>query len=135
VVPLEPRAGDMKPPPKTLWATGTAADGLLFWNNADIPTADLVLVVEGMTDFLAASCWASSRPDRVAILGLGSGGARGLAGVDVPRPVPLVLATDDDEAGDRYAAEVAALYRHRRVLRVHPSRLASRQASACKAAK
>lgn len=127
VVALEPREPGGSLPPKVLWARDTPAEGLLFWNEVAPSLADLVLVVEGMTDWLAASCWAASRPDRIAVLGLTSGGAVALDEIDVPRAVPLVVATDDDPAGDAYAEAVAHRYRHRRVLRVHPSKFAARR--------
>ena len=112
---------------KTLWAKGTAAAGLLFWNEVPWQSADLVLVTEGLTDWLAASCWALDRP--VTVFGLTSGGAPAFASIDVPNSADLIIATDDDPAGDDYAAAVAAHYRHRKIHRARPSRFSATQAA------
>lgn len=105
---------------KTLWAKGTPSAGLLFWNEVPWQSAGLMLVCEGMTDWLAASCWATDR-EGVCVFGVGSGGASAFASIDVPKSADLILATDDDEPGDAYAAAVASHYRHRKIHRVRPS--------------
>jgi hypothetical protein len=113
---------------KTLWGRGLDARGLLFWNKRPTLDAQLVVVAEGITDWLAFACWADSRPG-VVVLGLTSGGDSAFTGaigpahpLHVPATADLILATDDDPAGDAYAARIASHYRHRRVNRVHPAR-------------
>ena len=64
-----------------------------------------VIVCEGMTDYLAAACRA---PADVAVLGASSGGFGALRGVKIPNGATVVIATDDDKAGDAYAAEIRA---------------------------
>jgi hypothetical protein len=105
---------------KTLWAKGTSSEGCLFWNGLAPSTAVLCVVAEGLTDWLALCAWADLQPGVLA-LGLTSGGPAGLADVPLPRACPVVVATDDDEAGDAYAVRVASVLRHHRVLRAHPS--------------
>lgn len=109
---------------KTLWAKGLDSAGLLFWNQRPTETADVVLVAEGLTDWLAAACWAEDRPG-VTVLGLTSGGPAGFAHVRLGDGTQLVIATDDDESGDAYAAAVAAHYPGRAIYRARPSRFFS----------
>ena len=107
---------------KTLWGKNLDARGLVFWNQHPVAEAQLVLVCEGLTDWLAASCWAENR-EAVTVLGLTSGGAEGFAHIAIPDTADLIIATDDDPTGNDYAAKVAAYYRHRRIHRASPSRL------------
>jgi predicted RNA-binding Zn-ribbon protein involved in translation (DUF1610 family) len=67
-----------------------------------------VALVEGLTDFLAAAQLAADlEPSRrPAVLGLVAGSARALGALTPWRGWRLVVLTDNDEAGDRYAAEV-----------------------------
>jgi hypothetical protein len=99
--------------PKTRWPYDCRADGLVF---ADRLGADLlrgeslgfdrVLVVEGLTDLVWAALWARGR--RVAVLGITSGSVSGLPSVRWPGGVPVVIATDQDQAGERYASAIAS---------------------------
>jgi hypothetical protein len=109
---------------KTLWGKNLDARGLVFWNQRPIAEASLVLVCEGLTDWLAASCWAAANPS-IVVLGLTSGGTEAFAHIVVPDTADLILATDDDPQGDDYAAKVAAHYPRRRVHRVRPSRFSA----------
>ncbi len=106
---------------KTLWGKHLDAHGLLFWNERSALTADVVLVAEGITDWLAASLWAEDKPG-VTVFGLTSGGPAAFAHIPIGEGARLVIATDDDPAGDAYAAAVAAHYPGRLILRAHPSR-------------
>lgn len=63
-----------------------------------------ILVVEGITDYLAAA----SRPSPgLAIVGACSGGFGALSSIRVPPGVTAFVATDHDTTGNRYADEVA----------------------------
>lgn len=112
--------------PKTRWPVGCAASGLLF---ATPPTRKLLggspeiaaevsqlLFVEGLTDFLAAALDAivcSGHGLRRAVLGITSGSLGALKRLRIPPRLPVLIATDADDAGDRYAAAIAtALPQH-----------------------
>jgi len=111
-------AADVGDDPKTRWPAGHTAGGLLFADVAGravlkgTPMLLLhgVLIVEGMTDTIAASIWAARRVcrrgERVAVLGITSGATAALASVDF-RGRPVYVATDPDGAGERYAEEIA----------------------------
>lgn len=99
--------------PKTRWPFNCRADGLIFGDAAgvallrgDARAFDRVLVVEGLTDMIAASLWAVGR--RVAVISVTSGSSAALMHVRWPSGVPVVVATDHDDAGNRYAAAVEA---------------------------
>lgn len=105
--------------PKTRWPRGYQARGLLFADNMGreflrgqrLAVLDGVLIVEGLTDTLAAAVWARGRQRRtgttLAVLGITAGGAAGLASVKTwPRKIPLYVATDWDETGHKYARAV-----------------------------
>lgn len=113
---------------KTLWAKGLDAEGLLFWNQRPAVSAEVVLVAEGITDWLAASLWAEDKPG-VTVFGLTSGGPSAFAHVEIAAAAKLVIATDDDDAGDAYAEAVVAHYPGRAVYRAHPSRLRHHEAA------
>lgn len=93
-------------PHKAAWPKGCTSAGLVF---ADPQVArpalrggtppQGVLVVEGAADYLAAC---AAAPAGLAVIGIGSGAFNSA----VPWPawqVPVWVATDADEAGDRYA--------------------------------
>jgi len=95
---------------KTRWPFETRATGLLFadpWiarpmlRGIDVQV-ERVVVVEGITDYLALSC---RQPSGTAVIGACSGGFGALAVARLPG-VPVYIATDGDAAGQRYAAEV-----------------------------
>jgi hypothetical protein len=101
---------------KTRWPFECRASGLLFADPAGarpmLRGADCsewvarVVIVEGITDYLAAASRLDRGPDRgTAVLGACSGGFAALGAARLPR-VPIYVATDSDTAGQRYAAEV-----------------------------
>jgi len=104
--------------PKTRWPDarrfGYACSGLFFADKAGLallrgsprPELKKLLIVEGLTDFLA-SALATTEDDQYAVLGGASGSFPALAEVTIPAAVQVIAATDDDQAGDRYAAEIA----------------------------
>ena len=125
---------------KTTWPRGTNNRGLLFadpgvarpWMTGSGPTPRSVLIAEGITDYLHAV--AARPPGRpLAVLGVESGSAAALRLVSWPIGIDVRIATDPDEAGDRYADEIrAALPAHARWRRVDlraprpvPSRLSA----------
>ena len=119
---------------KTLWGKGLDARGLVFWNERPTADAQLVVVAEGITDWLALACWASaqSKAPGIVVFGLTSGGADAFVHIPIPDTADLILATDDAPAGDDYAARVASHYRHRPVHRAHPSRFLDSRPKATK---
>ncbi len=106
--------------PKTRWPMG--CDGkysfsrLLFADmgarvllrGESMGGCEAVVIVEGMTDFLAASAAVLEEARPWAVLGATSGGFAALADVRWPKDLPAIIATDDDKAGERYAKEIAA---------------------------
>ena len=119
--------------PKTVWPTGGySASGLVFAAGASLallrgeqrPACEQtgVLIVEGLTDFVAATLWANRRRersrDRLAVIGIVSGSVSALPRIQVPPDLPWCIGTDNDEAGDRYAAAIRAALPHARIKRV-----------------
>ena len=88
---------------KAYWAKGILSANVLMWNEVEPAKACIVIVAEGITDFLTfcAVEWRSP----VCVFGATSGG---FVALDVPRNVPIVTATDHDEAGDAYEAKMRA---------------------------
>lgn len=111
--------------PKTLWATGIGAAGLLFWNGVMAHRADLVIIAEGLTDWLTLALWAVDR--RIAVYGGTSGGFSALARLEIVSDV--VIAVDEDSAGDAYCSTILSHVGHRRCSRVRPSIFSPRLAS------
>lgn len=103
---------------KTLNPIGQSPIGLVFADSAGVellkgsPVNDRVLIAEGLTDWLAWSChWGvDGRIERApAILGVVSGSWRedSQLAKRIPRGFTVTICTDDDEAGERYAAKIA----------------------------
>lgn len=97
---------------KTRWPFERNAKRLLFADpmvgrpmlRGEATDVRRVLVVEGITDYLAAA----SRPSPgLAVLGACSGGFGALSEIRIPSDAVVFAATDTDPAGDRYAAEIA----------------------------
>lgn len=97
---------------KTRWPFERNAKRLLFADPAlarpmlrgEAVAVRQVLVVEGITDYLAAA----SRPSPgLAVVGACSGGFGALADIRIPPDAVVYAATDTDPAGDRYASEIA----------------------------
>lgn len=98
--------------PKSRWLPGGGGGWLFAEGRVALPMlrgqeveVEGVLLVEGLPDYLsaAAAMWAAAKP--WAVLGVESGSAAILALVQLP-DVPLVVATHDDPAGDRYAEAI-----------------------------
>jgi hypothetical protein len=76
---------------------------VLAWGGLWGPQPEGVVIVEGEPDYLTACCaW----PDW-AVLGITSGAWTEELARTVPRGAVVVVRTDADTAGDRYAAHVA----------------------------
>lgn len=106
--------------PKTRNPLGLEVRGALFADSlgravlAGAYAGPGVVVVEGLTDFLAAAQLVTEfRPEaRPAVLGVMSGSAEGLKDVQLPGGVPVNVLTDDDKGGDAHAnAVVSTLWR------------------------
>jgi len=103
---------------KTRWPYDRRASGLLFADPVGARPllrgaecsgwVSRVVVVEGITDYLAAAGRAvAGRQDRgTAVLGACSGGFAALSALAAVWSGPVYVATDSDTAGQRYAAEV-----------------------------
>jgi len=65
-----------------------------------------IVIVEGEPDFLSR-CMVTGDPD-VAVLGIVSGSWSQAMADRLPVGARVVIRTDTDQAGDRYAAEIAA---------------------------
>lgn len=113
-----PRKGEKRP--KTHAPYNVRGDGLLFadpwlgrWLLRGESVPERVLVVEGITDYAAVT---SQRIPGLAVLGGISGSFKALADVRWPTGCVLYLGTDNDTAGDAYAAEVRVPIETRRVV-------------------
>jgi DNA primase len=124
VASLHARAVD-ESMPKTRWPYDRLSAGLFFANAhgaalLSTPTeaaVERVLVVEGLTDTVASALEAQDRSRAIAVLGLSSGSTSALSAIRWPYGIPVIVATHDDEAGRRYAADVQrALPSARRVV-------------------
>lgn len=82
---------------------------------------DLVLIAEGLTDFVAACLYALRRRntagDRWAVLGVTAGGACAFEDVSWPRSLAGCVITDADPAGDAYASAIRHALPHLRLTR------------------
>lgn len=99
--------------PKTRWPYKSRATGVLFANQRGVnllkgtqQALGGVLIVEGLTDTLTASL----RYQRAAyaVLGVTSGNAATLGDVKWPSGQRIVVWTDSDKAGDKYAEQIHA---------------------------
>jgi hypothetical protein len=109
---------------KTRWHDGTAK-GLVFANPAARvhlakrqTDCDTVVVVEGVTDFWTAcqSCYSAGMP--WLVFGCTSGTFVALGEAGLPQDLPVLVCTDPDKVGKRYAQEVANALPDHRVIRV-----------------
>lgn len=120
--------------PKTRWPRSCAAVGLVFADSAGVrllnskwaaDDIEAVIVVEGLTDFLAASPWTSRTQLRAPVLGVAAGGASAFESILIPAGIPIVIATDTDHAGDEYAMQIRnAVASHVKVERMRMRRSA-----------
>ena len=77
-----------------------------------------VVVVEGITDYLAAARHATQDNGGTAVLGGISGSFGAMAQACIPEAATVYAWTDADEAGDRYATEIARALKGRDVRRI-----------------
>ncbi len=77
-----------------------------------------VVVVEGVTDYLSAARYATAGPGGTAVLGGISGSFGAMAQARIPKAATVYAWTDPDEAGDRYAREIARALREYDVRRI-----------------
>ncbi len=124
--------------PKALPPKGWTAKGMVMANPLGRMMLDLgawpwwaerkVVICEGEPDWLT---WATRDAGTVAVLGIaGSGGWAGELAARVPGGSRVVVRTDEDDAGDRYAEHVAAsLQGLCTVLETKPSERAARRAT------
>lgn len=110
---------------KTRWPRGYAAGWLFLdpWKARPMlegkPTeVERIIIVEGLTDYLAVS--AHARHDkRLAVIGGTAGSWRHLGDARLPPRSTVYIATDNDPTGDKYAAEIATVLAHHDCRRVH----------------
>jgi 5S rRNA maturation endonuclease (ribonuclease M5) len=115
---IQARAIDRTAEPKTRWPYRRSASGLLFADvmgvgflrsradGVSVEGLDGVVIVEGATDTLKMARVVEAADATLAVLGYAAGSKHALAQLDCPLTVPFIVATDDDEVGDRYAREV-----------------------------
>ena len=112
---LRARHHDLPAPgaPKAVSPAGCRVSGLVFANQLGVEmlrgqaSPALVLLTEGGTDTLAASLLSPPHVPR-AILGVGSGAWTADHADQIPPGAEVVIATDPDEAGERYAQQIVA---------------------------
>ena len=147
VVPMFDAAGELvsvrarnvtEGEPKALPPKGWTAKGMVMANPLGRMVLALgawpwwaerkVVICEGEPDWLT---WATRDAGAVAVLGIaGSGGWAGELAARVPGGSRVVVRTDEDDAGDRYAEHVAAsLQGLCTVLETKPSERAARRAT------
>lgn len=97
--------------PKTRWPRGVPA-GYLFADKRGVALlrgepgdTDRVVICEGMTDTVAMALAVADAGRRFATIGITAGATKTLREVRWPK-VPIVVATDHDDAGERYAREI-----------------------------
>lgn len=94
-------------------ATGETIADLVAASCGSIPTADGdtragVLIVEGVPDFVAAVCsWSEAIENAPAVLGVIAGSWSPEIAARVPDGARVVIATDPDKTGERYACMIA----------------------------
>lgn len=98
--------------PKDLFPEDRVASGVFFADDlgqallrGELLDADGVDVIfaEGLTSWVRACCWSALRNRAAAILGVGSFSTSAYRHVSWPPHGQYFIATDDDEAGHRYA--------------------------------
>lgn len=110
---------------KTRWPSGYDAVGLLFAcplavaiMTGETTSCEGVLVVEGLTDWLAAATQVCKTGEGIAVFGAASGGFSALSQVPLPR-VPVAVCTDRGDTGERYAETVRRALPHHDVRRTY----------------
>lgn len=74
-----------------------------------------VVIAEGEIDYLVAACEETAPGEPYAVLGITSGAWSDAHAARIPDGSEVIIATDHDAAGDRYAAQVAASLASRNV--------------------
>jgi len=90
-------------PPKGYRASELVLVNKAAWQMLRGASTTRVLVAEGEPDFLTL---ATVQPETVAVLGIASGSWTNRFAEAVPHGVDVVVFTDPDEAGERYAAKI-----------------------------
>jgi len=96
--------------PKRLPPAGHKAAGLVLANDAAVAmlrgesNPELVVIVEGESDFASICC----RTNNV-VIGVGSGFWTQGHAAQIPNKARVWIMTDNDDAGDRYAAQIASM--------------------------
>lgn len=115
---IQARAVDRSAEPKTRWPYRRNASGLLFADvmgvgflrnrteGVSVDGLEAVVVAEGATDTLKLARVVEAADATLAVLGYVAGSRKALEQVGWPVTLPCIVATDDDEVGDRYADEV-----------------------------
>ena len=112
LVSIHGRSIDESAARKTTWPKGHDSSGLLFADSRyarkmlrNQPTdAEILLVVEGLTDYL----WSvQTAPPKCGIIGIASGSANALRLAKWPKDLKVFIGCDPDATGDAYAIKVA----------------------------
>lgn len=118
MVSLHARATQRDIEPKTRWPYRCNASGLLFADALgvtflrecaqvqSVAGLEAVVVAEGATDTLKLAQVVEAENSTLAVLGYVSGSKHAFARIHWPADIPCLVATDDDEVGDKYAAEI-----------------------------
>ena len=111
---------------KTRWPTGYEAGGLLMANPIAqsmmsgklASSIDGFLICEGITDFMRACEQAHRESMRLAIVAGTSGSYKSLSKIKIPEDLNVFIATDSDDSGDDYAAEICDQLPQHKLFRV-----------------
>jgi Toprim-like/CHC2 zinc finger len=105
--------------PKRVAPKGFSTSGLVLadvWGQAMLrgeASPSKVIITEGEPDFFTIATGGMLLDERPAVLGVASGSWTSDIAARVPNGCEVRIATDNDEAGDRYAAEIATTLKHR----------------------
>jgi len=125
LVTLQARAIYSDKKPKTVWPKGYGCKNSMFANDRGRALlrgkwqANLagVVIVEGLTDYISASVWACRKEsdrrsagtglcEAFGVLGIYQGGINALRGIQWPAGTNVIISTDNDAQGDKYAGEI-----------------------------
>jgi hypothetical protein len=73
-----------------------------FWGDRPLE----VVIVEGETDFLCAACEDAGEDKIRAVFGISSGAWTDAHAIAIPEGATVIIATDNDAAGDKYADKI-----------------------------
>lgn len=115
-VSLHARAVDDSEP-KTRWPYEHAASGLFFANELgrkllrrDDDRPDQVYLAEGLTDTVAAAMTVADLGRSIGVLGISAGTASAYRDLQLSPVLRKAIVTHNDLAGDRYAAQMKAIF-------------------------